>query len=75
MLEVEGYTLPEDVYISLKGLTWARIEGDLVRVGLLDYAQALAGRILFVNLKKPGTKVLFEKPLGTLESGKWAGPI
>ena len=54
---------------------WARIEGDLVTVGTTDFAQKLAGQVVYVELPSPGKAVEQGKPCGSMESGKWVGRI
>jgi glycine cleavage system H protein len=49
---------------------WIDASGELVRVGLTDYAQGQLGDVVFVELPKPGTKLVAEKPLGAVESTK-----
>lgn len=69
--------LPENLlyYIEGKNTVWVKQEGDVIIVGLTDIAQTMAGKIVKVRIKKKGTKVEKGKPVATLESGKWAGPV
>jgi glycine cleavage system H protein len=55
---------------------WVSIEdnGDLL-VGMTDISQTIAGKILHVRVRRPGTRRPPGKPVATVESGKWAGPI
>ncbi|MDA8193762.1 MAG: glycine cleavage system protein H [Thermaerobacter sp.] len=75
MAEIQGCDVPEHLYYDLTNNVWARPDGAVVWVGMTDPAQTLAGRILFVRPKKPGTRVEKGRSLGSLESGKWAGPL
>jgi glycine cleavage system H protein len=68
------YEYPEGLYYS-KDHLWAKIEDGKVRVGLTDFAQQMAGKIRFVRLRPPGRKVEQGKTLGTMETGKWVGPL
>jgi len=70
----EKYEYPEGLYYS-KDHLWAKIEDDKVRVGLTDFGQRIAGKIRFIRLRPPGRKVEQEKALGTMETGKWVGPL
>ena len=70
----EKYEFPEGLYYSTDHM-WAKIEDGKVRVGLTDFAQQWAGKILFIRLRPPGTKVQKGKILGTMETGKWVGPL
>ncbi len=77
MAILNGCEFPDDrsYYIERTQMTWVRVEGDRVTVGLTDPAQTRAGKILHVRLKAPGTARERGKPVATVESGKWAGPV
>jgi len=44
-------------------------------MGLTDVGQVRAGRLLHARIKEPGKYIKKGKPVASLESGKWAGPI
>ncbi|ACP35266.1 glycine cleavage H-protein [Sulfolobus islandicus Y.G.57.14] len=70
--------IPENLYYFIEGknTVWARLEGsDTIVVGITDLAQTMAGKIVKVRIKKKGTKVEKGRPVATMESGKWAGPV
>jgi len=73
-MEIEGYLLPDDLYYH-KEHFWARVEGETVTVGTSDFAQKLAGQIVFVEMPSVGKAVEQGKPCGSMESGKWVGRI
>jgi glycine cleavage system H protein len=73
-MEIEGYSLPEGLYYH-KEHFWAKIEGSLVIMGVNDFAQKLAGQIVFVELPSVGKAIEQGKPCGSMESGKWVGRI
>ena len=73
-MEIEGYLLPDDLYYH-KEHFWARVEGETVTVGTSDFAQKLAGQIVFVEMPSVGKTVEQGKPCGSMESGKWVGRI
>lgn len=73
-MELEGYQLPDDLYYH-KEHFWAKVEGNTVTVGTTDFAQKLAGQIVFVELPSVGKAVEQGKPCGSMESGKWVGRI
>lgn len=77
MAILNGCEFPEDraYYIERTQMTWVVVEGDRVTVGLTDPAQTRAGKILHVRLKAAGTARERGKPIATVESGKWAGPV
>lgn len=72
-----GCELPDDLYyyVERSQMTWVRAEGDQVRIGLTDPAQTRAGKILHLRVKAAGTAREKGKPVATVESGKWAGPV
>lgn len=74
MVKILEYEFPEGLLYS-KDHLWAKIEDGKVRVGITDFAQAIAGEIVFVRLMPKGRKVRFGQPLGTMETGKWVGPL
>lgn len=60
---------PEELYYS-KDHEWARVEGNIVVVGITDYAQDALGDIVFLELPPVGTKTQAHIPLATIESVK-----
>jgi glycine cleavage system H protein len=73
-MEIEGYFFPDDLYYH-KEHFWAKVEGGNVSMGVSDFAQKLAGQIVFVELPSRGKTVEQGKPCGSMESGKWVGRI
>jgi len=71
---LDRFEYPESLYFSADHL-WAKKEDGTVRVGVTDMAQQAAGSILFVRLMPKGRQVESGKPLGTMETGKWVGPL
>jgi glycine cleavage system H protein len=49
---------------------WAKREGDRVRIGITDFAQAQLGDVVFVELPKLGARVTAMRALGVVESVK-----
>lgn len=49
---------------------WARIEGDLIRIGITDYAQDALGDVVFVQLPEPGSRVEAGATFSEVESTK-----
>jgi glycine cleavage system H protein len=47
---------------------WAKATGDVVRIGITDYAQDALGDVVFVELPKVGTTVNAGATLGEVES-------
>jgi glycine cleavage system H protein len=73
-MEIEGYLFPDDLYYH-KEHFWAKVEGESVIMGTTDFAQKLAGQIVFAELPSAGKAVIQGKPCGSMESGKWVGRI
>jgi glycine cleavage system H protein len=65
---------PDDLKYT-KEHEWARGEGDLVRVGITDYAQDQLGDIVYVDLPASGTTVGSGQPFGEVESTKSVSDI
>ncbi|MHA1311272.1 MAG: glycine cleavage system protein H [Candidatus Helarchaeota archaeon] len=74
MVKVGDYELPDDLYYHKKHV-WAKLEGDNVKVGIDQIGLAIAGKIVFVKLKKLGREIPAGKSLGTAEAGKGVIPI
>ena len=49
---------------------WIRDEGELVRVGITDYAQEQLGDVVYVDLPAPGADVEQGQAFGEVESTK-----
>jgi len=73
-MEIEGYFLPDNLYYH-KEHFWAKVEGNTVMVGTTDFAQKLAGQIVYIELPSVGKVIEQGKPCGSMESGKWVGRV
>ena len=73
-MKIADYEVPEDLYYA-DYLFWCRPEGDEVVIGMDDFAQRLAGDIVFVQLPFVGKAVTRGKKLSKVESGKWLGTV
>lgn len=49
---------------------WARLEGDVVYVGITDYAQGELGEIVFVDVPTEGETLSAEEVFGSIEAVK-----
>jgi glycine cleavage system H protein len=74
MVKIEGNDFPEDLYYHREHM-WVKVEEGEVRVGYNDWAQEAAGKLVNLNTRKVGRSVKAGKTLGTVESGKWVGPL
>lgn len=76
MAQIRGCNIPEDRYYWVEKHAWARPEVDgTVTIGISDAAQRLAKGIINATPKEVGRTVQKGKSAGTLESGKWVGPV
>lgn len=76
MADVHGCNIPEDRYYWVEKHAWALPETDgTVRIGITDVAQHMAKGIINATPKDVGRTVKQGKSAGTLESGKWVGPV
>lgn len=69
MKELDELILPDDLGYT-KEHEWARIEDDLVVIGISDYAQDQLGDIVFVEMPEEGDSFSAGEEFGTLESVK-----
>jgi glycine cleavage system H protein len=65
----EGTNVPEDLKYS-KDHEWVKVDGDLVIVGITDYAQHSLHEITFVELPEVGSSVEADSECGLVESMK-----
>jgi len=49
---------------------WVKVEGNLARIGITDFAQSELGDIVFVELPEVGDEVTANEPFGSVESVK-----
>ncbi len=76
MAQIRGCNIPEDRYYWVEKHAGARPEADgTVTIGISDVAQRLAKGIINATPKEVGRTVQKGKSAGTLESGKWVGPV
>jgi glycine cleavage system H protein len=61
--------VPEDLRYS-SDHEWVKAEGDLVRVGITDYAQDALGDVVYVQLPEAGAVVAAGDAFGEVESTK-----
>ena len=69
MKELNELHLPDDIRYTDEH-EWARITGDIARIGVFDYAQDQLGDIVFVELPAVGDTLAKGEVFGTLESVK-----
>src|SRR5881275_2246852 len=64
-----------DNLLYTKTHEWIRREGDNIRIGITDHAQAELTDVVFVELTKVGTEVDVQAPIAVVESVKAASDI
>jgi glycine cleavage system H protein len=62
-------SLPNDLLYS-KEHEWVKKEGNVVRIGITDFAQDELGDIVFVELPEVGDEISANEPFGSVESVK-----
>jgi len=73
-MQIQGYNLPDELYYE-KNHFWVRSDGDVVVMGMTDFAQDMAGKIVFVQLPEAGKVLTAGKKFAKIESGKWVGKV
>lgn len=67
-------TILEDRYYTEKH-EWAKKEGDVLLVGITDFAQNSLGDIVYVDVRQPDEQIQRGESMGTIESVKAAEDI
>lgn len=73
-MEIQGYNLPEDLHYEPNHF-WVKLEGDIIVMGMDDFAQKMAGEIVYIQLPSEGKKLEQGKKFAKMESGKWLGKV
>jgi len=74
--EVRGCIIPLRLHYNVAENTWVDVNDDgTVTIGMTDIAQNLAGPLLHAKPKKVGATRKKGKPVATVESSKWVGPV
>ena len=74
--EVRSCVLPLNLHYSVADHTWVLVNDDgTATIGMTDVAQNLAGELLHAKPKKVGAARKRGKPVATVESSKWVGPV
>ena len=67
-------SIPQDCRYA-ESHEWARKEGDLVVIGITDFAQHELGDVVFVELPPTGSKFKKDEAFGVIESVKAASDL
>jgi len=75
MAQVKEFSLPDELYYDTKEHIWARREDGRVRLGLDAFAACAAGTVAYIKLLPAGREVKKGRAFGSLEAGKYIGPL
>ena len=73
-MEIQGYNMPDELYYE-ENHFWVRDDGDVLTMGMDDFAQKMAEEIVYVQLPDEGKTLKAGKKFAKLESGKWLGKV
>jgi glycine cleavage system H protein len=73
-MKVQNYNLPEDLHYEPNHF-WVRREGDIAVMGMDDFAQSMAGEVVYVQLPDEGKMLKAGGKFAKIESGKWLGKV
>jgi len=75
-MRIETCEFPDDLLYDADGLVWVRREpsGEIV-LGITSIHAAVAGRLTKVDARPTGVEYGSGKSLGTVESGRYFGPV
>ena len=73
-MQIEQYNMPDDLYYE-ENHFWIKEEGDILVMGMDDFAQTMAGEVVYVQLPDDGKKLKLGKKFAKIESGKWLGKV
>jgi glycine cleavage system H protein len=75
MAKVKEFNLPDDLYYDRKEHIWGRVEPEGVRAGLDAFGACAAGTFAYIKLLPTGRQVQKGRPFGSMEAGKYVGPL
>lgn len=73
-MKIQKYDMPDHLYYE-ENHFWVKPEGDLLIMGMDDFAQSMAGEIVYVQLPEEGKMLKAGKKFAKIESGKWLGKV
>jgi len=74
-MKIEKWDLPDDLHYDRKEHLWVKMEENKARVGMDDLGQDMAGKVIKLRMFPAGKDIEKGKPFGSLESGKYVGPV
>jgi len=75
MARVKEFLLPDDLHYDRKEHIWGRVAPEGMRVGLDSFGACAAGTVAYVKLLPKGRQVQKGRPFGSMEAGKYVGPL
>lgn len=66
---MSDYSIPDENFYTEQD-EWLRMDGDVARIGVTDYAQQQLGDVVFVELPEVGSTINKDEPFGVIESVK-----
>jgi glycine cleavage system H protein len=73
-MKIQEYDMPDELYYE-ENHFWVRDDGDILVMGMDDFAQKMAGEIVYVQLPDEGKQLKVKKKFAKIESGKWLGKV
>jgi len=74
MATIDQFEFPDDLYYDREHI-WAKVEGEVVTIGMSQFGQDLAGEIVYVEVPRVGRTVSKGEAFMSMESGKWVGRV
>jgi len=74
MANIKGYNMPDELYFN-KDHSWAKVEGDKVKIGMSDFFQKEAGDVVYIDLPEEEDEVSQGETCGKIQSRKWIGKL
>lgn len=69
MAKITAMNIPEDLKYT-KDHEWVRVDGDVITVGITEFAQGELGDIVYVEIETEGESLESEEVFGTIEAVK-----
>lgn len=74
MKELSNLHIPDDLRYA-PSHEWVRLEGEMIVIGISDYAQDQLGDVVYVELPELGSIIAKDQEFGTVESVKAVSEI
>lgn len=77
MAKFKDVEMPGELYyFNTDNHVWGKIEGEkTIRCGIDQFGQKAAGTVAYIKIKPAGGTVSKGRALGTIEAGKYIGPV